>query len=244
MTTHTLFGGGPVARRSLEVMTAVALVLAVLTTVASCGKDDSAAKAGTSATTEAPAVIAEDAGGGEVQSNYNFDYYGPPDGAYGSRSNRIPADKVKSFDVVSLSIKGENLCTHPDIVKYRQSFSRFGINAWYYKAYMGPGVGGEEWMLWTLVCSNPTGTIWPNTAGPGGDGVSVPCPDFAPYQELGTGAVYFNVTGKDARADNMSQTAGGRGKNQDGLWNFKFHNWNSRVDATPTLWTLCTGDYD
>lgn len=230
-------------------LAAVALAFALLATLSGCGKASSATKAspqdnaGTSTTTTA-AIIAEDAGGGEIQSVDNYDYYGQPEGAYGSRSNRIPHDKVSAFDAISLSIKGENLCVHPDIVKYRRAFSRFGINAWYNKVYIGPGIGGEDSVLWTLVCSNPTGTIWPNTAGPGGDGVSLPCPEFAPIVNIFEGAVYFTYTGTTTRADNMSQTAGGHGKNSDGLWNFKFHNWNSRGDVTPTLWAICYSDYD
>lgn len=231
-------------------ISATVLALALMALTAGCGSADSANGPGPrSHDSSIPAATVspvDNAGGGEIERS-GASPGTPPEGALGSDSNRIRYSQVKSFDYVSLSIKGENLCAHPDVVKYRKPFNRFGIDAWYYTAYViddrdhDPNDGVEK--LWgrpsTLVCSNPTGIIWPATAGPGGNGVSVSCPEFAPRADIETGAVFFNVTGQSGRADHMTQTAGGWGGNRDGLWNFKFHNWNANVDATPTLWLLC-----
>lgn len=223
-TTH------PHSRRSVYRAACAAVVsLFVLGSAVGCsgqssGTSDSAAPG----TTSAPAVDVEDAGSGEVQR------VGDSTGL-GTRNNPVTADYVEE----EIGHEGErfmgaktvNLCASLDPSVARHAFTRFGVSAAYYDIAYGNGTA-------TLVCSAPQGAIWPLTTGPGYDGVSVPCPDHKPRAVANVGVFYFAYTDDGTRASWVFMDAGGKGYNNDGMWNYKFHNWNTR-DVTPTLWLLC-----
>lgn len=211
-------------RNLLRSATAAAATLLLLGSVVSCSNQTSD-KAQSTPTTTASRYV-EQAGGGEVESI---------SGGYGTKSNPVPADLVEE----EIGHEGSkflrtariNLCESLDHSVQRHDFNNHGFNATYYEVAYKSGTA-------TLVCSAPQGKIWPLTIGPGTGGVSVPCPSHKPKAVKDVSAVYFKFSDDGTRASSVVHSAGGRGYRNDGLWNYTFHNWNTR-DVTPTMWLLC-----
>ncbi len=164
----------------------------------------------------------------------------------GSEDNPVPVEWIfgptLQMSAGVLRIHTENLCATPWISARLEEFSYRGTTGrsaliWAYHPDM-PFVyqGGSYQNL--LICAQSTVGIWPNTQGPGGNGMSLSCPSNSISVTRGTGGAFFSY--KDgSRASNVSQVRGGYGTGTDGLWNYKFHNYNSSGDVFATIWALC-----
>ncbi len=83
----------------------------------------------------------------------------------------------------------------------------------------------------TVYCSDVF-EVHHNTTGPGSDGISISCPSD---QRPEHGAAGFHSNPQDA----LTQVHGGFGSNNDGYWNYKFHNWNPQHTAHVQMWAVC-----
>lgn len=212
----------------------IGTALLVLT---ACGNDTSSDRASDES---APVGTIDDAGGGQIQSDDT-----PAGDQLGSWANPVPESRTKMPGISAVSFQETNLCNEPSIVEHRRVFSRFGVQGFATDIFFEywPAPGQREETVVTLACSNPTTipSIYPLTNGPGSDGVSVACPESRPHARRDSAAVFFHSAQTPGRsAPNMTQAAGGFGTNIDGLWNFRFHNWNASTYVTPQMWTICT----
>ncbi len=123
-------------------------------------------------------------------------------------------------------------------VQYRQE--DFGIWFRYYFVWARI-VSGSGWRTSpaVLVCGNETHPVWGITAGPGADGVSVPCPELRnnprPYPRTHPNHVGWWVS----ESRHFTQNRGSFGHNSDGFWHYKLYNpWAGTIHAE--LEGICT----
>lgn len=218
----------PSIHRIIPVRAGVVVVCLLLVgSLASCS-DKTSDSSGNAESVESPKSGAEvdHAGSGEIESVA---------GGWGTRMNPVPANLVEEAigheGTRELRTASVNLCRSLDPSITAHEFTNHNVRAVYYDVAYGSGTA-------TLVCSAPQPAIWKLTTGPGGDGVSVPCPAHKSKAVANTGAAYFGYTDDGTSASSVIQSSGGRGYNNDGLWNYWFHNWNTR-DVIPTMWLLC-----
>ncbi len=221
-----------------------ALAFTALVPMAACGSSDNNA-ADTTASQDgqtAPTTdvsnedVIENSGTGEVES-FSFDPKPPTGNVWGSQQNPISAAYLQRT-AGYLNYQRPDVCQHPDLVSNARPFTREKINATYNDVYVE--INGSV-NLYVLACSGLGGAIWPGTNGPGGEGISVPCPGWAGDAVDGFGAVYYSYTKGGGWAGNMTESAGGYGSKHDGLWNYRFHNWNNQ-DVSPRISLLCQFD--
>lgn len=232
MESHVMKGR---RRRGLVGIMVAAVLLA---SCGSSGSDTPAASDTSTATRQADEASVENAGSSRIESSNRDDL--------GTQDNPVPTDWVYGpASILSdgvLRIHTENLCATPWIAAHLEGYSNRGTTGstatiWVTHPEI-PLVRGATTSQARLICMTSAVSIYPSTQGPGGDGMSLSCPPDAFSVIRGTGGVYFSY--KDgSRAGNMTQVRGGYGTNFDGLWNYKFHNWNTSGDVYATMWALC-----
>lgn len=78
-----------------------------------------------------------------------------------------------------------------------------------------------------LVCGSHEGKVDGDQTGPGGDGMSLPCPTVDGYQTRPAGAGvgwHIRVDTGHWTPGELPQVRGGFGRNDDGYWNYRFTN--------------------
>ncbi len=199
-----------------------------LTFVAGCGGEQASKSSATTMSADNGAPV-DNSGSGEVQS---------ADSGLGSPSNPIKRSRIESAIPIAsngiLRWDNENLCADSGL-SFSSFSGRLGTSGKeanvYYETLRNGIFQAPEVQMGTLICSTSTTPVWPNTIGPGGDGLSIACPS-GQRVDRSTGSVSVNVGGV------VGLAGGTYGTNWDGLWNYKFSN-SAGKDAVFTIWAVC-----
>lgn len=193
----------------------------VLISVTSCSAEapSDSVSADSSSTPDASAVAIDTVLPGGIAAGERR----PPElGQYGSRTRPLEwwqvAAQSSAGSSVILRQTSDNTCLRMGWYT-RSVHNAHGITTRYGDFYVTKPDGTVEMVL--MVCSvetTPAVSSW--TIGPGADGMSAACPPWAPRIVHGTGQVsdYFG------EQNSSIQVSGSYGRNNDGLWNFKYLN--------------------
>lgn len=224
----------PSDRRLRSLRRAGVLVAALAVAASACGGGSagggSKADADGAAVSRAKATSVEDAGSGRPEALHDY--------KLGAEERPIHSENVVSDSVFGapgfVKYTGNYLCLNQGLAGRWTDFTRSGVPGRYIELFVSwPGRVEKGF----LTCSTSRTPIWPATTGPGGGGLSVACPAQAPHVDRRTGGVFFEVdTWKGT--PHVTQSSGGYGRNNDGLWNYTFHNWTT-TNVTPTIWAVC-----
>lgn len=215
----------------------VVVILVLILFIGACSGSDSAQTSvkSTSATSSEVAAPITDSGKGEVQS---VNRQPPQDGKHGSRTLPLDWYYLSAFSTLNSSIivrfSNIDICELVGRDPGRRNEYN-GVTSYVTLIYYRFEDGGPV-KSGVLACSDfPSTQIWPYTAGPGPEGISVACPGWAPNALRSTGQAFR----PENSAVLLTQAAGGYGSANDGLWNFKFFNWSNQDELAPSIWLIC-----
>lgn len=242
---------GPVATTGRRLVLIVVVVTVAFAGLVGCSGSDSrntarppAGGEGTSGGETVSTDVTE-AGGGDVASSCwsgAYPCWDPrnEDRAWSIGSSQRPID-AGEFSPPSAGLlrrSDTTICAQVETA-HKSAFNRFGVYAYFTGVFLK---GDSTNTVYALVCSDvSTETpINPWTTGPGPDGVSLPCPPEFPNVYSDSGAVSFKELSSSALGPSayFTQAAGSHGRNNDGLFNYKFTNWTTD-DYKPWLSLLC-----
>ncbi len=242
---------GPVAttgRRLMLIVVVAAVVLAGLVGCSDSNSDNSAPPPASSEGSPGQGPVSTEvaeAGGGDVAGSCWSGAYPCWDPrnedrarSIGSLQRPIDAGEFSPPSAGLLRKSDTTVCAQVETA-HKTAFNRFGTYAYFTGVFLK---GDSTNTVYALVCSDvSTETrIDPWTTGPGRDGVTLPCPPEFPYVYADSGAVSFKEVSSSGLGPSVSftQAAGSHGRNNDGLFNYKFTNWTTD-QYKPWLSLLC-----
>lgn len=215
-------------------LTAAGLLLAV--TLAGCGEKTTQASSTTSPKEQDPAVVIDDRDFSNLASvSTNMEL--PAEGQPGSGSNPIEYALVNRSVSGQVNIASEDLCANVSMASRGVEYTRNNVSA--RSALLLVRLPSRRLATMVVACSSAAPEIQPHTSGPGGGGLSVPCPAEFPNVAQWSGGAFFSDAGGRSVGHQVAVVSGGTGSNNDGLWNFEFDN-QSASSAKPSLWVVCS----